>query len=884
MTKNFSPIHYKDSIAARLLKVVFSIYVVISISLTALHMLTEYMNTKQSVRRELEALHQIIRGGLTNAFFDADLFQVRDILEGMATSPSILGCKLEDSMGNTVEKSGKIFKSGQIVFDGGHGESAYHEDKTTGFFIYKFPIIYSYGAQAIRMGFLYIYSGNSVIFQKVKYGFFLIVINAVIKTAALWIIFMFFSRIMLGRPLGVLTAATKELSSDNLENFEVDVGTRGRNELKILEEAFNSMVRKLHDSHVKLKDYANELDRNRRQLDDIVNNSPFMICAKDMSGRYMLINREVERIFKTTRDWVLGKTDRDMLPNKLVDFLKACDQTAINGSRPVETEINIPQDDGPHTYICTKFPLYDAQNATYGVCSIATDISERIKAERILNDFNKKLKKQVDERTRDLKFAKEQAERLKQKAEMANRAKSEFLASMSHELRTPLNAILGFSQLINRDLAVPPKHREHLSIILRSGEHLLTLINDVLDMSKIEAGRITLNKNKLNLHRMLNDLKDMMSLKAKKKSLSLIFEISNDVSQHVKADETKLRQVLVNLIGNAIKFTKEGAVTVRVYTDCDTPAELHFEIADTGPGIAPEDAAVLFDPFVQTEAGRQSGEGSGLGLAISRKFVQLMGGNIHVSSEVGKGTAFVFDIDVDPVDIGNMENKHLSRNVTGIEPGQIPKKMLIVDDNADSRKLLCQVLDPFGFELREAKNGQEAVEVWRQWAPDLIWMDVRMPVMDGYETVKILRENAKKEAKQRECVIIAQTASAFEEDREAILKAGCDDFLQKPYRESNIFDLIHKHLKVQFVYAECGGDIAEKIDQRKMLTPEAFAKLPKEVLMELQQSASVADIDAAQFCIDRIRKSEEALADELAKIVSEYRFDIIEELLENEFI
>lgn len=400
-----SQIHLKHSIGTRLLKVVFSIYVLISISLTALHMYSEYRNTKQEVRREMVALHQIIRKGLTNAFFDADLFQVRDILEGMATSPSVLGCKLEDTMGNTIEKNGANFKSALIFLGDSPRESGYREDRETGFFVYKFPIIYTYDVQKIRMGTLYIYSGNAVIFQKVRHGFVLIIVNAVIKTTALWIIFLYFSRSMLVRPLGILTAATEKLSPDNLQNFKVDVGIRGRNELKILEEAFNSMVRKLHNASVDIKNYTNALDRNRRQLNDIVNNSPTVISVKDTSGKYMLVNREFERIFNSTRDRILGKTDHDMVREEPADFLKACDLNAFAGRRPVETEINIPLDDGVHTYICNKFPLYDAQKNIYGVCGIATDISEHKKAEQILKDFNEKLKQEVDQRTSELRRA-----------------------------------------------------------------------------------------------------------------------------------------------------------------------------------------------------------------------------------------------------------------------------------------------------------------------------------------------------------------------------------------------------------------------------------------------------------------------------------------------
>ncbi len=405
MKKISSQIRLKDSIATRLLKVVFSIYVVISIILTSFHMFTEYINTKQEVRRELEALHQIIRQGLTNAFFDADLFQVQDIIEGMAKSPSILGCKLVDTMGDTVKQSGAILESKPNTIDSGDEEYVYHEDKATGLFFYKFPLIYSYETQKIQMGTLFIYSGSKVIFQRVKSGFAFIVVNAIIKTAALWIIFLYFSRIMLGRPLSILTNATEHLNLDNCKTFEVDVGTRGHNELKILEKAFNSMVRKLCDAHLNLSEYAEKLDRSLRQLDDIVNNSPAVIFVKDATGRYMLVNREYERIFHITRDRVLGRTDADIFSGKINAIIMANDQKVITGNKPVEIEEEIFLDDGVHTYISIKFPLHDAQNDIYGVCGIATDISDRIKAEQILKNFNEKLKQEVEQRTTELRQA-----------------------------------------------------------------------------------------------------------------------------------------------------------------------------------------------------------------------------------------------------------------------------------------------------------------------------------------------------------------------------------------------------------------------------------------------------------------------------------------------
>jgi PAS domain S-box-containing protein len=300
--------------------------------------------------------------------------------------------------------------------------------------------------------------------------------------------------------------------------------------------------------------------------------------------------------------------------------------------------------------------------------------------------------------------------------DVANQAKSQFLANMSHELRTPLNAILGFSQLMNKSANLAPEDKQNLKIIIRSGEHLLTLINQVLDLSKIEAGRITLDETTFDLFPLLDDLETMFQLKANKKGLHLFFERSDAVPQYVRTDEVKLRQVLINLLSNAIKFTKEGSVSVRVavvshkkqQTTNNRQLTIHFEIEDTGVGIAPEEIENIFEAFVQAKTGRELREGTGLGLSISRKFVQLMGGQIPVSSIVDKGSTFKFDIDigVGVVEPNAIATQQPTRRVIALEPNQQRYRLLIVDDKPDNRQLLIQLLSPLGFELREASNGK----------------------------------------------------------------------------------------------------------------------------------------------------------------------------------
>ena len=329
-------------------------------------------------------------------------------------------------------------------------------------------------------------------------------------------------------------------------------------------------------------------------------------------------------------------------------------------------------------------------------------------------------------------------------ADAANLAKSEFLSSMSHELRTPLNAILGFSQVMVRDSSLKNEHQQHLQIINRAGEHLLSLINDILEMSKIEAGKSQLNEASFNLIRLLGTLEEMFRLKAESKKLQLIFDLGKDVPQFINGDEGKLRQVLINLVGNAIKFTERGSVTLRVKLKSENDISslslpLQFEIEDTGLGIAAEEMNKLFAPFEQTKTGHQSQQGTGLGLPISRKFVQMMGGDISVTSTVGLGSKFAFEIQLDLADPIDVQLLKPRRKVIGLAPNQPEYRILVVDDRADNCLVIDRLLSPLGILVREARNGEEAIAIWADWQPHLIWMDMQMPVMNGYETTKKIK-------------------------------------------------------------------------------------------------------------------------------------------------
>ncbi len=494
----------------------------------------------------------------------------------------------------------------------------------------------------------------------------------------------------------------------------------------------------------------------------------------------------------------------------------------------------------------------------------------------------------------------------KETADAANRAKSQFLANMSHELRTPLNAILGFTQLLTRN-APPGSETSELAIIQRSGEHLLELVSDVLEMSKIEAGRVILNETSFDLYLLLDSLEEMLQFRAESKGLQLVFSCSPNVPQYVRTDERKLRQILLNLLGNAIKFTPVGSVMLRLssiashsssvirhssFVTSEQPRTnnkeamtILFEVEDTGPGIAAHEMNQLFEAFSQTESGQKSQQGTGLGLAISRQFVRLMGGDITVDSGSGQGATFAFDIQVGLGNPGEIQAQQLTRRVIGLAPDQPKYRILVVDDRWVNRQLLLKLLEPIGFEVREAENGQQAIALWAAWQPHLIWMDMRMPVMDGYEATRYIKAHLQDQA----TVIIAITASALDEERAIVLAAGCDDFVRKPVWEEIVFEKMAQYLGVRYLYEEKAqentrnegvratnsGKNEVRLRSSMLLSTTSLQVMPASWIAQLHQAAMQLDDKQIFSLIAAIPPEHADIASALTDLVNRVRFDTI---------
>ncbi|MDB9311948.1 response regulator [Spirulina sp. CS-785/01] len=641
----------------------------------------------------------------------------------------------------------------------------------------------------------------------------------------------------ISQPILQLSQASRAIAQGNLNQ---QVHNQAIRELEVLGKAFNHMAQQLKASFDALQDANNDLEQRvlartaevqeqRLFLRTVIDNDPNLIFVKDWDGRFILVNETLAQIYGTTVEELLGKTDADFNPNpsEVEQFLAWDREVMTTGQRQVSEETLTDSKTGEVYHLYTiKQPLQSPQDQSLQVLGVATNITDR---------------KQFEEALQEAKEA----------ADTANQAKSEFLANMSHELRTPLNGILGYAQILQQANDLQPHHRKGVQVIQQAGTHLLTLINDILDLAKIEARKMDLVPKDFHFPAFLTGVAEIARIRAENKEINLYYQVDPHIPQGVFADEKRLRQVLINLLGNSVKFTHQGSVTFQVQVLNSGEEEkqslsgsphtattlIRFLIRDTGVGMNEQQLAKIFLPFEQVGAKSQQSEGTGLGLSICLKIVEMMGSEIKVESEEGVGSTFWFDVEL-PI------SQEWIQAAIASDQGKIigytgdSQKILIVDDQVVNRSVLREVLTPLRFDIAEADNGREGLRLWESFQPDLIITDIVMPEVNGYEMVKRIRED------DPNLPIIASSASVSATDQSEAKRIGCNQFLAKPVQMEELFKILQKFLSLQWVTEskpEDQGNFSRRTqDDAQLHFP------PPQALQGMLYAAKIGDIDAVE--------------------------------------
>jgi len=518
----------------------------------------------------------------------------------------------------------------------------------------------------------------------------------------------------------------------------------------------------------------NALQENKKLLQEIVDNSGVMVFIQDLQQRFLLVNKTFATLAQRRKEDCLGLTPKALFGTEMAESAQVVEANLLASGEPQSVEDTFTVLGQQHSFLVNKVVLRTPSGEPYAICQVATNITERKKMEQ------------------DLRRAKEQAE-------AANRSKSAFLANMSHELRTPLNAVLGFAQILSRDTSLSEDQQSHVASIHRSGDYLLTLINDILDLAKIEAGRFDILPVRFHLPEFLHALQDVFAMRAMQKNLVFYCNLPKDLPDYIIADEKRLRQILMNLLGNAMKFTEQGEVCLQVKVE---GSFLVMSVTDSGIGIAPQAQEQIFEPFQQTGSEQYKSQGTGLGLAISRTLIVMMKGSLTVQSRLNQGSTFTLHLPLYRATgetLPTVQKAEISPNIIGYQRthGTGALRILIVDDVADNREILRVLLDGLGFAVHQASLGCQAIQLAQTWNPDAMLLDLRMPDCNGLEVTRLLRADAR----LQHLPIIIISASTFEQDRDACLQCGANHFLSKPVDHDSLLAILEKQLPLQWRYA-----------------------------------------------------------------------------------
>lgn len=596
-----------------------------------------------------------------------------------------------------------------------------------------------------------------------------------------------------------------------------------------------------------------------------------LVIVRDLQGRCRKIftPKATGLLYRPIAE-TLNKTVYELFPAEIAITFMSYLQRALQTRQTVKAEYCLTIRDHPTWFSASISPI-----DTESVVWVVRDITDR-------------------------KTAEVELQQAKEAAEVANRAKSEFLANMSHELRTPLNGILGYAQILKRTKTLPASIYQAIDTIYQCGEHLLTLINDVLDLSKIEAHRLELHLNEFHLLYFLKAIADIFHLRAAQKGISFIYEELTPLPTAIRGDEQRLRQVLINLLSNAIKFTDKGGVAFKVGVVNQLPQtlaaaptasspssfRLRFQVEDTGIGIASEDLADIFLPFQQVGDRRRMYEGTGLGLSISRKLVEMMGGELQVSSTLGQGSTFWLELEFPSAQGWRDPTRTKAREIVGYRGRR--RTIMVVDERPENRAVLVNLLAPLGFELIEAVNGLDSLEKATQFKPDMIFMDLVMPVMDGFEATRRLRRSPD----TQDIVIIAASASAFEHDQQASLNVGCDAFLSKPIRVKELFAVLERFLALEWDYETEASPESEELtitvdDREEQFPPATISFTPVtypaatvlDELLNLAKMGAVLEIQERAIQLEQAQPELAPLTSQLCQLAQAFQVNQIQELL-----
>ncbi|MBF0357634.1 MAG: PAS domain S-box protein [Magnetococcales bacterium] len=583
------------------------------------------------------------------------------------------------------------------------------------------------------------------------------------------------------------------------------------------------------------------LKKNENQLQAILSNTSAMVFLKDLNGRYLLVNRRFEQLFNVNHAGITGKTDFDIFPAETAKRMQDNDRQAMEAGKSLEIEELIYHDNKQHTYLSVKFPLYDDAKNIFAIGGIATDITDRKKAEDDLSEAKKS-------------------------AELANRAKSQFLAAMSHDIRTPMNAILGMGEVL-AESGLNQAQLKYLDVLTHAGEGLLALINDILDLSKIEAGQLQMDTVSFNLQDLITGTHQILNPKALQKNIVFSCKVSELCHTTVVGDPQRIRQVLLNLLGNSIKFTKNGVITLTV-EPC-TADSIKFVVTDSGIGIPKHKLEKIFQPFTQADESitRRFG-GTGLGLSICNHLVEKMGGEIGAESKLGKGSRFSFTARL-PKSSGSIADAKLTRVVRDKHRQDLPSKhqtdntsinILLVDDAADNLLVVSAFLKKSQHKIQTARDGQEAVEAYTNGNFDLILMDIMMPIMDGYEATRKIRA-LEKNSGQQPVPIVALTANAMKDDLEKTIDAGCNLYLSKPVRMAHLLDVVNKFAKK--TTTQTPSDIVDSTREESLTPKNSKSAINLKILNRLRHDLG-GDIDIP------LKKFLEMLPERLQTIITTF--------------